>query len=222
MANNHARSGLSVTAPRQQRQYQFMKNPKQILVLGLLAALSIGIGLWAGMQGKAKQEIQGYPDLGGDFTLVSDKGPVSLADLRGKVVPIYFGFTHCPDVCITSLGNIAAGLQELSPAEQAQIQPLFITVDPERDDAARVGEYARYFHPSMIGLTGSLAEITDVAKRHFVLFEKVPLEDSNMGYTMDHSSIIYVVGKDGVVRSLIQHGEKPAEIAKTLREALAS
>ena len=199
-----------------------MNKFRQILILGLLAAVSIGIGIWAGMQGGSQQKPQGYPDLGGDFTLLSDKGPVSLQDLRGKVVPIYFGFTHCPDVCITSLGNIAAGLKALSPAEQAQIQPLFITVDPERDDAARVGEYARYFHPRMIGLTGSLAEITDVAKRHFVLFEKVPLEDSNMGYTMDHSSIIYVVGKDGVIRSLIQHGEKPAEIAKTLREALAS
>ncbi len=198
-----------------------MKNLKQILVLGLLAVISIGVGLWAGMQGKTEQEAQGYADLGGDFTLMSDQGPVSLEDLRGSVVPIYFGFTHCPDVCITSLGNIAASLKQLSPEERAQIQPLFITVDPERDDPARVGEYARYFHPSMIGLSGSLEEITDVAKRHFVLFEKVPLEDSNMGYTMDHSSIIYVVGKDGVVKSLIHHGEKPEEIARTLREALA-
>jgi protein SCO1/2 len=199
-----------------------MKNTKQILILGFLAVASIAIGLWAGMQGRDKAPTSGYADLGGDFTLTSDQGPVSLQDLRGKVVPIYFGFTHCPDICITSLGAIAAGLKQLDDAEQAQVQPVFISIDPERDDAARVGEYARYFHPSFIGLTGSLDEVTKVAKSHFVIFEKVPLEDSELGYTMDHSSIIYVVGRDGVIKSLIHHGESPDSIAEVLRETLAS
>jgi protein SCO1/2 len=199
-----------------------MKSNRQILILGLLAVVSIGIGLWAGMQGQKRDAVEGYSDLGGDFTLTSDQGPVSLEDFRGKVVPIYFGFTHCPDICITSLGNIAAGLELLNEQERADIQPLFITVDPERDDPARVGEYARYFDPGMIGLTGSLEEVTRVAKAHFVIFEKVPLEDSEMGYTMDHSSIIYVVGRDGVIKSLIHHGEKPEGIAETLRRALSA
>lgn len=198
-----------------------MKDTRQILILGLLGAVAIGIGLWAGLQTSQQEPVKGYPDLGGDFTLTSDKGPVSLADLRGKVVPIYFGFTFCPDVCITSLSAMAAGLKQLSEAEQAEVQALFITIDPERDDPARVGEYARYFHPSFVGLTGSLDEITEVAKRHFVIFEKVPLDDSEMGYTMDHSSIVYVVGRDGVIKSLIHHGEKPEAIANALREALA-
>lgn len=198
-----------------------MKNLKQPLILGLLAAVSIGIGLWAGMQSDSRQKAPGYPDLGGDFTLVSDKGPVRLEDFRGKIVPIYFGFTHCPDVCITSLSSIAAGLEKMTAEERSQIQPLFISIDPERDDPARVGEYARYFYPGMIGLTGSLEEVSKVAKSHFVIFEKVPLEDSNMGYTMDHSSTFYVVGRDGVIRSLIRHGESPDEIARVLREALA-
>jgi protein SCO1/2 len=198
-----------------------MKNLKQPLILGLLAAISIGIGLWAGMQSESKKA-PGYPDLGGDFTLMSDKGPVRLEDFRGKVVPIYFGFTHCPDVCITSLSAIAAALDKLTDDERSQIQPLFISIDPERDDPARVGEYARYFDPSIIGLTGSLEEVSKVAKSHFVIFEKVPLDDSNMGYTMDHSSIFYVVGRDGVIRALIHHGETPEEMAKVLREALSS
>ena len=197
-----------------------MQNTRQILILGLLAAVSIGIGLWAGMQGQSQQKPQGYGDLGGDFTLMSDKGPVSLQDFRGKVVPIYFGFTHCPDVCITALGSIAAALKTLNDEERGQVQPLFISIDPERDDAARVGEYARYFDPGMIGLTGSLEEVSRVAERHFVIFAKVPMEDSNMGYTMDHSSRIYVVGRDGVIHSLIQHGETPEAIATVLREAL--
>lgn len=198
-----------------------MKNTKQILILGVLAAASIAIGLWAGMQGKNPPTTSGYADLGGDFTLTSDQGAVSLEDFRGKVVPIYFGFTHCPDVCITSLSAIGAALGKLSEDERANIQPLFISIDPERDDPARVGEYARYFHPSFIGLSGTLDEVTEVAKRHFVIFEKVPLEDSNMGYTMDHSSIIYVVGRNGVISTLIHHGESPDNIAKVLREALA-
>jgi len=198
-----------------------MKNLKQPLILGLLAAVSIGIGLWAGMQSESKKA-PGYPDLGGDFALMSDKGPVRLEDFRGKVVPIYFGFTHCPDVCITSLSAVAAALDKLTDDERSQIQPLFISIDPERDDPARVGEYARYFDPSIIGLTGSLEEVSRVAKSHFVIFEKVPLEDSNIGYTMDHSSIFYVVGRDGVVRSLIHHGETPEEMARVLREALSS
>ncbi len=198
-----------------------MKNLKQPLILGLLAAISIAIGLWAGMQSESRKA-PGYPDLGGDFTLMSDKGPVRLEDFRGKVVPIYFGFTHCPDVCITSLSAIAAALDKLTDDERSQIQPLFISIDPERDDPARVGEYARYFDPSIIGLTGSLEEVSKVAKSHFVIFEKVPLDDSNMGYTMDHSSIFYVVGRDGVVRALIHHGETPEEMAKVLREALSS
>jgi len=198
-----------------------MKNPKQFLILGLLAVASIGIGLWAGMQGTQRQASQGYADLGGDFTLMSDRGPVSLQDFRGKVVAIYFGFTHCPDVCITSLSAVAAGLKKLSDAERSQIQPLFITVDPERDDPARVGEYARYFDPSFIGLSGTLDQITEVAKRHFVIFEKVPMPDSDMGYTMDHSSIVYVVGRDGVIRSLVHHGETPDAVADALRAALA-
>ena len=198
-----------------------MKNLKQTLTLGLLAAISIGIGLWAGMQSEPKKS-SGYKDLGGDFTLQSDQGPVNLEDFRGKVVPIYFGFTHCPDVCITSLSAIAAALEQMTDEERSQIQPLFISIDPERDDPARVGEYVRYFYPGMVGLTGSLDEVTRVAKSHFVVFEKVPLEDSDMEYTMDHSSIFYVVGRDGVIRSLIHHGEKPEEIVKVLRQALAS
>jgi protein SCO1/2 len=198
-----------------------MGNRKQMALLGLLAMVSIGIGLWAGMQAQNAEQVAGYPDLGGDFTLTSDQGPVSLADLRGKVVPIYFGFTSCPDVCITSLSAIGAGLQQLSEAERAQVQPIFITIDPERDTPAKAGEYARYFHPDFIGLSGKPDEVTRVAKAHFVMFEKVELGDSELGYTMDHSSIVYVVGRDGVVKTLIHHGESPDNIAKVLRETLA-
>ncbi len=198
-----------------------MQQQKRFLILALLALFTIGIGLWAGLHSGLKPASDGYADLGGDFTLLSDQGPVSLEDFRGKVVAIYFGFTHCPDVCITALSKIAAGLKQLSDAEREQVQTLFISIDPERDDPERVGEYVRYFDPSFIGLSGSLEQVTEVAKSHFVMFEKVPLEDSKMDYTMDHSSSAYIVGKDGVIRSFIHHGETPENIAQVLREALA-
>lgn len=198
-----------------------MGKQKQIVWVGLLAVVSIGIGIWAGMQTQDTGTTGGYPDLGGDFTLMSDQGPVELTDFRGKVVPIYFGFTSCPDVCITSLTAIGAGLRQLTDAERAQVQPLFITIDPERDTPEKTGAYARYFHPDFIGLSGSLDEVTKVAKDHFVMFEKVRLDDSELGYTMDHSSIVYVVGRDGVVKTLIHHGESPENIARVLRETLA-
>jgi protein SCO1/2 len=196
-----------------------MKN----LGLTVLVMLSIGLGIWLGLQ-SGSSSIQtadkGYPDLGGDFTLQSDQGEVSLSDFKGKVVPIYFGFTHCPDVCITSLSKIAQAIKALPEGQRTEIQPLFITLDPERDDAQKSAEYARYFHPSMIGLSGSPQEINDIAKRYFVAYEKVQAEDSAMGYTIDHSSIIYLVGRDGVVKTLVHHADTAEALVQYLKDAL--
>lgn len=204
-----------------------MNKPAQTLALVALAAVSIAIGLWLGIQSKPTIDEQrsppgGYTKLGGDFTLESDQGPVHLSDYRGKVVALYFGYTHCPDVCITSLSGMAAAFKLLTPDELAQVQPMFISVDPERDPPAQVGTYARYFHPAFLGLSGSLEAIAEVAKRYLVIYSKVPMENSAMGYAMDHSSIVYVIGRDGIIKTLIHHGEEPAAIAAYLREALTA
>ena len=192
------------------------------LPLILLAIVSIALGIWMGLN--PNEQTTGssgkYDHLGGDFTLQSDKGPVSLSDFKGKVVPIYFGFTHCPDVCITSLNKITAALKSLPEDEHNQIQPLFITVDPERDDVKKVSEYARYFDPKIIGLSGSPDEIARVAQRYLVIYEKVKLEDSAMDYTMDHSSVIYVVGRNGKIASLVHHADTAEALVKYLQEAL--
>lgn len=204
-----------------------MSQPVRIALMGIIVVASIAIGLWFGSQAPqqtepgANEETTGYPNLGGDFTLESDAGPVSLSDYRGKVVPIYFGYTFCPDICPTTLGAMTAALEKLTPEERAQVQGLFISVDPERDTPQRVGEYASHFHPNMQGLTGSPEAIAEVAKRYLVIYEKVEMQDSAMGYAVDHSSIIYVVGKDGVVSSLVHHGGSPDDIVKSLRDALA-
>jgi len=191
------------------------------LPLILLAVISIAVGVWFGMQGgQDRNGATGYEHLGGDFTLQSDQGEVSLSDFQGKVVPIYFGYTHCPDVCITSLNKMTAALKTMGDAERAQLQPIFISVDPERDDAKTVGEYARYFDPSIVGLTGTPETIAEIAKRYFVIYEKVAMEGSAMDYAVDHSSIIYVVGRDGKIKSLVHHADTAESLAEYLREAL--
>ena len=98
---------------------------------------------------------------GGDFTLQSASGPVSLKDYRGKLVLVYFGYTFCPDICPTSLAATAEGLKQLSPEELARVAMIFVSVDPKRDTPERLKEYVEFFHPSIVGVTGS-AEVVEV------------------------------------------------------------
>ena len=198
-----------------------MSNPIRIVLLGILALVSVGLGVWFGNQASAPQTDAGYANMGGDFTLESENGPIALADYRGKVVAIYFGYTHCPDICPTSLAALNQAVSQLTPEEQAQTQGLFISVDPERDTPEIATRYARSFNPTFNGLTGTPETIADVAKRYFVLYEKVDMGDSAMGYAVDHSSLLYVIGKDGIVKGLVRHSESQDELVTTLRSALA-
>ena len=196
-----------------------MKN----LSLALIAVAAIAIGVFFGLKtNKPTGNEDMYAHLGGDFTLQSDKGPVSLSDFRGKVVPVYFGYTHCPDVCITSLNKVTAALNELSAEQRAEVQPIFISVDPERDTPQKSGDYARYFHPQILGLSGTLEETAELAKRYLVIYEKVEMEGSSMDYAVDHSSIVYVVGRDGKIHSLVHHSDNAEVLLKHLQEALQS
>lgn len=195
------------------------------LSLILIALASIAVGVWFGLQGGQPEPAAGkdqYAHLGGDFTLQSDKGPVSLHDFEGKVVALYFGYTRCPDVCITSLSKMAQALKTMTPEERAQIQPIFISIDPERDTPKLASEYARYFYPTAVGLSGSPEQIAEVAKRYLVIYEKVPMKDSAMGYSMDHSSIIYVIGRDGKIHALVHHADTAEALVQYLREALGT
>ena len=186
------------------------------LILLFLAATSAAQA-WSLFSGGEER----YPGMGGDFTLQSAGGDISLKDFRGKIVLIYFGYTSCPDVCPTSLGALAAALKRLNEQEMAQIQPLFISVDPERDDLKKLQQYSQYFHPKMIGATGKLDYLRALAKRYGAYFRKAPVEHSSLGYAVDHSSTIYVVGKDGKLLDMIQHGGSPKRILEHIRKALA-
>lgn len=156
---------------------------------------------------------------GGDFELQSLQGPVTLSEFRNKVVLIYFGYTHCPDICPTALSLTNAGFKQLEPAEQEQVQMLLISVDPKRDSVERLEEYTGFFHPTMLGLTGSIQQIDDVTRR-FGAYYSIPAGTTGDNYAVDHSSQTVVIGKDGEIKENIAHGTAPDQVVATVRKYL--
>jgi protein SCO1/2 len=157
------------------------------------------------------------PSIGGPFALVDGAGhAVTDQTFRGKWMLIYFGYTHCPDACPTTLSDIGGALDKLTVAERARIKVFFITVDPARDTPAIVGDYARAFGPEFVGLTGSEAQLAPVEKSFRVYAQKHELKGGD--YAMDHSSIIYLMGPDGHFAGLLDDSLSPAQIAAKLEQ----
>ena len=186
-----------------------------------IAALLLGIVAANYLKPTDDKKSKGITSIGGDFTLQSNKGPVSLSDLKGKVVTLYFGYASCPDVCPTSLGQLASAIRQLSEEQQKQIQPVFISVDPERDTPDKLAKYANAFYPGMLGLTGDKKNIDNITWSYRSIYKIVPMENSAMGYSVDHTSTIYIIGRNGVIQSLAQHGTTTPELTDKLRAALA-
>ena len=156
---------------------------------------------------------------GGDFELTSYKGPISLKQLRGKVVALYFGYTQCPDICPTSLGYLSLALGQLSPGELAEFQGLFVSVDPKRDTLQRLKDYGEYFHPAILGITGSVDEIDDVVKQYGAAY-RVTQSNSQMGYIVDHSADTYLIDRQGKLGKVLPHGTAPADVLAEIRKLL--
>src|SRR3954447_16743807 len=139
--------------------------------------------------------LSGRAAVGGPFELTDQTGHRRTdADFHGKLVVLYFGYTYCPDVCPTELQSISLALAKLGPAADS-VQPVFITVDPERDTPARLADFVSSFHPRLIGLTCPAPDIRKTAIASRVFFAKHQVSGSN--YPVDHTGFIYVVGKDG-------------------------
>ncbi len=155
-----------------------------------------------------------------DFTLIDADGKVMRdEDLKGRVAIVYFGFATCPDVCPLALGRLSAALNALSDKERAKVAPLFITVDPDRDTPQALKTYLE-FDPRIIGLTGDAAAI-DHAKAGFKVYaEPETVADSKIGYTMQHSSLFYLIEKSGKLRYALDDSLTPDEIAAAIRRAL--
>lgn len=176
-----------------------------------------------GDAGEKKDEVPGIKEAppGGDFTLNSADGPVSLQDFRGKVVLLYFGYTKCPDVCPTSLSFLTQALNELTEAELKQVQSIFVSVDPKRDTPEILKEYAEYFHPNLIGVTGSEKEVAEVAGLYGAQYYEVNLEGSAFGYSVNHSAVTYLITDTGTLRFIFPHATAPKVILDAVRYVLA-
>lgn len=157
---------------------------------------------------------------GGDFTVEILNNDLSLKDLRGKVVVLYFGYTQCPDICPTSLALLTQALSQMSEDELSGMQSIFVSVDPGRDNTARLDEYTKYFHKNIIGATAEQDEIDKITKLYGASYRIVE-SDSAMGYIVDHSSYTYVIDKQGKLRHTLSHGTAPNKILEAVRELLS-
>ncbi len=155
--------------------------------------------------------------IGGPFRLIDQDGrAVSERDFAGEPYLVFFGFTHCPDVCPTTLMELSDVLDKLGG--DARIGALFITVDPERDTPAELKEYLSSFNPRFKGLTGDPAAIAQVAKSYRVYLKKVPLDNGD--YTMDHTALVYLMDKNGKFVAPFNLKRRPEDAAADLRRYL--
>lgn len=155
--------------------------------------------------------------IGGPFALVDGRGqPVTDATWAGKPLLIYFGYTYCPDVCPTELSVMSNALDLLG--DDTDVVPLFITVDPARDTAQVMADYVAHFHSRMVGLTGTAAQVAAAAKAYRVYYAKGPGEGDD--YLMDHSSFVYLMGRDHKYLAHFPPNTEPDAMAKRIRELL--
>ncbi|MCH7936483.1 MAG: SCO family protein [Proteobacteria bacterium] len=159
--------------------------------------------------------------IGGPFTLVDHQGrPRTWDYFKGRLMLVYFGFTFCPDVCPTALTDMGDALGILGEAAD-KVTPVFITVDPDRDTPEHMKEYLKFFHPRMVGLTGTPEQTAAVLKSYKVFAAKAPVEGGDAGdYLMDHTPIIYLMGPDGAYMTHFSHGASAEDIAKGIRKFL--
>ncbi len=173
------------------------RRPRMLLTAGaFLAGLVVCFGAVLVVTGHLSAPVaQQIAAIGGPFKLVDQDGnQVTDKDMKGRPFLVFFGFTHCPDVCPTTLFEVSEILRALGP-DADRTRALFITVDPERDTPAVMKDYLSSFDPHLSGLTGDAAAVAAVAKAYRVYFKKVPLDQG--GYTMDHTAIVYLMDKQG-------------------------
>jgi protein SCO1/2 len=195
-----------------------MKIILPLAVIAFVLGISLGMTFFDKNDSDQNASQMQYPK-GGDFTLHSGDNAVSLSDYDDKIRFIFFGYTSCPDICPTALAFISSSLKQLTPEELEQIKVFFISVDPERDTPQKLADYTKYFHPKILGITGSKAELDKVVKQYGAAYRKVE-SDSAMGYLVDHSASVYVVGKKGNIVDMLPHGLPVEAITKTIRDLI--
>jgi cytochrome oxidase Cu insertion factor (SCO1/SenC/PrrC family) len=192
----------------------------------LVMASMFGCGLAAAAEQEQPSAAQmmddlmyGHGPIGGPFTLIDQTGkPRSDIEFRGKLMIVYFGYTFCPDVCPADLMSISQALEALGPAAEG-VQPVFITIDPERDTKV-LAEYLAAFHPSFVGLAGSPEDIRKVADSYKAFYARVPGQRSGE-YSIDHTGAIYLIGRGGAYLGFMPPQTSPDRLTEVLRKNLA-
>jgi protein SCO1/2 len=185
--------------------------------LGGLACVLAGVLILAPRQGGSLVNSAAL-SIGGPFRLIDHNGrTLTDADLKGEPYLVFFGFTHCPDVCPTTLLELSDVLDKLG-ADAEKVRVLFITVDPERDQPEALKTYLSSFNPRVIGLTGDLPAVAAVAKEYHVYMKKVPLQGDD--YTMDHTALVYLMDRNGRFVAPFNLSRQPEEAAADLRRYL--
>ena len=187
-----------------------------------LMTLALGLVLlvlfWLKLGANQEDGLLDYP-IGGDFTLTADDGEsYTLSDHQGEVRLLFFGFTHCPDVCPTTLLELKEVYAQLG-SDGEEVETLFISIDPERDTPELLHEYLASFDLPVRGLTGSVEQVTEVIDAYAGWFDKVDL-DSAAKYTMDHSTSSYLIDREGKVRYIFGYEDGPERIAHIVRKLL--
>ena len=185
---------------------------------GALLALLIALALAACARGPVAPPLEGA-SMGGPFTLIDQNGRrVSDRDFAGKYRIVYFGYTFCPDVCPVDLQVIGAGLRQFearAPARAARVQPIFISVDPARDTPQVLRQFVAAFHPRLIGLTGSEAEVAQAARAYRVFYERGEAAPGG-GYMVNHTRMAVLYGPEGQPIAIVPHDQGPAGVAAEL------
>ncbi len=196
--------------------------PQIFGIVVLCAAAALGIYTLA-MAPQSQQIAEPEIDIGGPFEMVDHLGNAVTQDsYKGKFMLVYFGFTYCPDICPTELQEISTALNALTDEELEKLQPLFVTVDPERDTVEEMAGYVTHFHPKFVGLTGSLDQVRHIADEYRVWFKKLEDDESTDGYTMEHTNIIYLMGPDGKFLEHFNFATKSDEMAQKISRRLAA
>ncbi|KAM4747202.1 protein SCO2 homolog, mitochondrial [Rhinophrynus dorsalis] len=224
-----ARRAFSMSPPLQQTRHSSSQQASvslrtRVAVSCIIGGTAVGIWLylrWEKQEQRQLQRIQQLRTLAvgqGDFSLVDHTGrPRTKLDFRGSWVLLYFGFTHCPDICPDELQKLcsAVSLLEKDPA-LPPVLPVFITVDPERDDVKALANYVSEFHPRLLGLTGTTEQVKEVAQAYRVYYNSGPRDEDN-DYIVDHTIIIYLLNPDGLFTDYFNRGKTDQEIAESVR-----